>query len=186
VRKYQTVILLISSILFLSIGFTSASAEILNPRMVHAIMSHLISVYGKTYSLQVDNKTFTIYYGSNFTYANATNILLVPDHNSMQISLKDVTESDAMWIQFPQNLISAENNNYVLYVDGQEKKYEYATSGHSIIMGFMVPTNATLVEIQGTHVVPEFPFAVIILIIGTIVTLVITRIKWNQISSYPR
>lgn len=62
-----------------------------------------------------------------------------------------------MWIQFPQNLISAENNNFVLYIDGQKKKYELATYDHSTIMGFIVPTSAKTIYIQGTHVVPEFP-----------------------------
>ena len=36
------------------------------------------------------------------------------------------------------------------------------------------------------HVIPEFPFAMVVLIIGIIVTLVITRIKWNQISSFSK
>lgn len=160
-----------------SIKFTSASAEILNPRMVHAIMSNPVSAYGKTYHLQVDNKTDNIYYGFNVTYANATNIFFVPEQNSMQINLKEVTETDAMWIQFPQNLISAENNNFVLYVDGQEKKYEYVTSDHSVIMGFMIPTNATLVEIRGTPIVPEFPFAIIVLIVATFSVVLIQKTK---------
>jgi hypothetical protein len=157
VKNSQTAILLIV-VLISSIGFTSASAE-LNPRIVHAIVSSPVSVFGKTHSLQIENKTYNIYYGFKFTYANVASILLVPDHNSMQISLKEVTETDAMWIQFPQSLISAENNNFILYVDGQEKKYELATSDHSTIMGFTIPTNATLVEIQGTRVVPEFPIS---------------------------
>jgi len=36
------------------------------------------------------------------------------------------------------------------------------------------------------HIVPEFPFAMVVLIIGIIVTLVITRIKWNQTLSFPK
>ena len=177
VKKFQIAVLLISMIIISSIGFTSASAEILNPRMVHAMMSNIVSAYGKTYHLQVDNKTYNIYYGFNVTYANATNILFVPEQNSMQINLKEVTETDAMWIQFPQNLIPTENNNFVLYVDGQEEKYEHSTSDHSIIMGFMIPTNATLVEIKGTSVVPEYPFATIILIIATFSVVLIQKIR---------
>ena len=176
-KRLQTVALLTSILLVSLSGFTSASAEILNPRIVHAIVSSPVSVFGKTYSLQVENKTYNIYYGFKFTYASAANILLVPEHNSMQISLKEVTETDAMWIQFPQNLISAENNNFVLYVDGQEKKYELATSDHSTIMGFTVPTNATLVEIQGTHIVPEFPIsATYAMIISFTAIMLVTKI----------
>lgn len=180
-KKFQIVILLISIILIASIGFASSSAEILNPRMVHAIMSNIISAYGKTYHLQVDNKIYNIYYGFNVTYANATNILLVPEHNSMQINLKDVTETDAMWIEFPQNLVSAEKNNFTLYVDGHEEKYEYATSDHSIIIGFMIPTNATLVEIKGTIVVPEFPFTIMVLIIAIFSVVLIQKIRLAKV-----
>src|SRR5574340_528824 len=133
-EKFQIVILLIITVL-ISSSFISASAEILDPRIVHAIVSSPVSVFGKTHSLHVYNSTYNIYYGFKFTYANASNISLVPDHNSIQIDLKGVTETDAMWIQFPQNLISAENNNFVLYVDGQEKQYELEQSDPSKVMG---------------------------------------------------
>ena len=165
-KKSQSAMLLIFIILVSSVGFSSVSA-----------VSNLASIYGKTYPFQVDNKTYNIYYGFNVTYATVTNISLLPEHKSMQISLNKVKETDAMWIQFPQNLISAENNNFVLYVDGQEKRYELATSGHSTIMGFMVPANVTFVEIRGTNVVPEFPFAVITLVISFVALILLTRIK---------
>jgi hypothetical protein len=176
-KKYKTIFLLICIILISSIGFTYASAEILNLKLVHALLTNIASIYGKTYHLQVDHNTFNIYYGFNVTYANATNILLVPRNNSMQISLKDVTQIDAMWIEIPQNLISAEKNNFILHVDGQEEKYELATSDHSTIMGFMVPINTTLVEIQGTHIIPEFPISTIsVMLIGFVTVILGTKI----------
>lgn len=166
--KIQTSMLLISIILISSFGFTSASADhIINPNTVHAIVTNPVAIFGKTYPLQVDNKTYPIYYGFNLTYATASNISLVKEHDSMQISLNGVKETDAMWIHIPQDVISADNNNFVVYVDGQEIKYELAISGHSTVMGFMVPTNAQLVEIQGTRIIPEFPIsAVFAMIVG--------------------
>ena len=157
--KFKNTILLISIILISSVCFTSASSEILNPNLVHAAVSDLASVYGKTYPVQVDGKTYNIHYGFKFTYANVTNIMFVPVHNSIQIHLTGVTEDEAMWIQFPQSLIYAANNNFIVSVGEKEKKYELATSDHSIVMGFMVPENGTFVEIQGTSVVPEFPIS---------------------------
>ncbi len=175
-NKSQTMILLVFIILVSSISFTFASAQILDPKTVPKIVSSPVSVFGKTYSLQTDNKTYNIYYGFKFTYPNVENILLVPDHNSMQINLNGITETDAMWIQFPQDLISAENNNFILYVEGHEKKFELATSDHSTIMGFTVPTNTTRIEIQGTHIIPEFPTsATVVMMIGFII--VILRIR---------
>ncbi len=169
-NKSQTMILLVFIILVSSISFTVTSAQILDPKTAPKIVSSPVSVFGKTYSLQVDNKTYNIYYGFKFTYPNVENMLLVPDHNSMQINLNGITETDAMWIQFPQDLISAENNNFILYVDGHEKKFELATSDHSTIMGFTVPTNTTRIEIQGTHIIPEFPIsATVAMMIGFII-----------------
>jgi hypothetical protein len=177
VKKSNTIFLLILIILISSVGITSASAEILSLNLLHSLITNMASIYGKTYTLQVDHNTFNIYYGFNVTYANATNILLVPEKNSVQISLKDVTQTDAMWIEIPQSLIAAEKNNFILHVDGQEEKYELATSGHSTILGFMVHTNATLVEIQGTHIVPEFPLSSISVMIIGFVTMMILGTK---------
>ena len=84
-----------------------------------------------------------------------------------------------MWIQFPQSLLSAENNNFVLYVDGQESKYELATSDHSTIMGFTVPTNTSIVKIQGTHIVPEFPMSTVVVMAIGFVT-IIFGIRMNK------
>jgi hypothetical protein len=166
-----------------SICSTSARAEILNPGIVNEIVSSPVTVFGKTYSMQVEDKTFNIYYGFKFTYTNVTNISLVTDSNSIQITLKGVTEADGMWIQFPQNLMSAEKNNFVLYVDGQEKKYVLATTDHSTTMEFMLPANAALVEIQGTHIVPEFPLSsTSVMMIGFVTIMILgTKIKSDGI-----
>src|SRR6185312_4551366 len=55
----------------------------------------------------------------------------------------------------------------------------HATSEHSTIMGFTVPTNTTLVEIQGTHVVPEFPSLVPILLSSIIFVIAFYRIRFR-------
>ncbi|MDH2907972.1 MAG: hypothetical protein PXX83_07765 [Candidatus Nitrosotalea sp.] len=57
-----------------SADFTSANVEIPDSGIVHTIVSSPVSVFGKTYSLQVENKAYYTYYGFKFTYANVTNI----------------------------------------------------------------------------------------------------------------
>jgi hypothetical protein len=160
VRKIRISILLIPIVLISLIGFVSASAyDVLNPKIVHAVITTPVSVFGKNYDLQINNKTYPIYYGFNVTYAVASNISFTPEDNSILITLKNVTETDAMWIQFPQSIISADRNNFALYVDGNNEKYEIATSGHSIILGFMVTADTHLIKIQGTQSIPEFPLS---------------------------
>ncbi|MDE1812799.1 MAG: hypothetical protein KGH86_07910 [Thaumarchaeota archaeon] len=175
--KTWTGISLIFIILISSVWITSVSAEqILNTQIIHAIVSNPVSVFGKTYPVLVENKTYNVYYGFHVTYASATNMFLTPDRDAIQIRLKDVTDDDAMWIQFPQNLVSSENNNFTLYVDGQERKYEFATSNHSIVMGFMVPKNVQLIEIQGSRSIPEFRMsAILIFALVTALSVTVTR-----------
>ncbi|MDE1844421.1 MAG: hypothetical protein KGI10_03735 [Thaumarchaeota archaeon] len=164
---------LVCIVLISSIGFVSASADnVLTPGMIHAMVSNPVSVFGNTYNLQVDNKTYPIYYGFHTTSAVASDILLVPEHNSVQISLKNMTEVDTMWVYIPQAIISADGNNFVLYVDGQNEKYELATSGHSTIMGFTVAANAHTVEIQGTSIIPEFPISMSAMAVGFLLLLI--------------
>ncbi len=159
--------------------FNYATAEsILTSRIIHAIVSNPVSIYGKTYNLQVDNNILPIYYGFNSTYATITNVTVDKENNSVKINLKNVTETDAMWIQFPKNLIVATNNNFVLSVDGNEKRYEFATTTGANIMGFMVPTNAQMIEIRGTQIIPEFPvYFTITLLISFISVVYVTRLK---------
>lgn len=94
--------------------------------------------------------------------------------------LTGVTEYDSMWIQFPDQLISADKDKFVLYVDGQERGYELATTDHSTIMGFMVAANSHNVEIKGTSVIPEFgPLANIVIGIAFIGVIISKKFSWD-------
>lgn len=155
-------LLIVGIVILCSSLISSAKADgMLTPAFVHAIVTNPISVFGKTYNLQVDNKTYPLYYGFHYTGATASRISLVPESNSIQISLQNVTETDTMWIYIPQSVISADNNQFLLYVDGKNISYEIATFSHSTILGFNVNANAHEVQIQGTRVIPEFSTSVL-------------------------
>lgn len=134
-----------------------------------------VTVFGKTYHLQANGSTYDIYYGFDVVNTVVDKITLIPEHNTMHLVLTKSNETDSMWVQFPQSLISAEKNNFVLYIDGKEEKYELADSDHSTIMGFVVSANSTSVDIQGTKIIPEFPISVIVSIISFSFVIYISR-----------
>lgn len=173
--------LLVVTVLFISALYMSNYAyadNLINARLIHALVSNTISIYGKTYNLHIDNKTIPVYYGFNSTYASASSMQLDKTKNSLLIKLQNVTEIDGMWIQFPQSLISASDNNFILYVDGTEKKYEFATSDHANIMGFMVPAGVNSIEIKGTTIIPEFEtFALSIMMTSFLFLLLLNRFR---------
>ncbi len=148
-------------LIVISIGITNAYAYLPNPNTVNQVVTP-VAVFGKTYHLQINNSTYDIYYGFHVVNTVVQKITLVPEHNTMHLDLTKSNETDTMWMHFPQSVISADQNNFVLYVNGQETKYELAESDHSTVMGFNVPANSTSVDIQGTQVMPEFPTSLVV------------------------
>lgn len=151
---------------------TNAYAYLPNPDVVSQLITP--SVVGKTYHLQVNNSTYNIYYGFDVV-DTLQKITLVPEHNAMHLDLTKSNQTDLMWIQFPQSVLSADKNNFVLYIDGQEKKYELAETNHSTVMGLVVPANSTSVDIQGTRVIPEFPISIVVVTISFAIMIYGTR-----------
>jgi hypothetical protein len=179
--KTPAKIMLLIILVISTMDSTTAYADhMITNKILHTLMVTPTAVFGKTYSLDYENKTFSIYYGFNSTQGKSQNISVVQDHNSIQIILAGVTDYDAMWIQFPDELISADKNNFVLYVNGQERGYELATTDHSIIMGFMVPAYSHNIEIKGTRVIPEFgPVAGIVIGAAFIGMIISRKLPWR-------
>ncbi len=147
--------------IIISIGITNAYAYLPNSNTVNQVLTP-VTVFGKTYHLQVNNTTYDIYYGFHVVNTTIQKITLVPEHNAMHLDLTKSNETDTMWMHFSQSVISADKNNFVLYVGGKETRYELAESDHSTVMGFNVPANSTSVDIQGTQVIPEFPISLVV------------------------
>lgn len=163
--KYHALLLLVATVSMASVYAYSPNTHMITP----------VKVFGKTYNLQANGTTYDIYYGFDVVNTIIEKITLVPEQNTMHLDLSRSNQSDSMWMQFPQAVISADKNNFVLYIDGQEKKYELAVSDHSTVMGFVVPANSTSVDIQGTRIVPEFPTAIIIATLSFVIVIYSTR-----------
>ena len=121
--------------------------------------------YGSTYSLETSDMPFEISYE-----LNGDVIAMAVDENttSFLIGITNVEDSNFQ-ISLPTELISAENSEFVVLVDGVETDYDVSAQNDASMLQFFVPANSQEIEIIGTHVIPEFPLGVLVLLTTMIV-----------------
>ncbi len=130
--------------------------------------------YGSTYSLETSDMPFEISYE-----LNGDVIAMAVDENttSFLIGITNVEDSN-FEISLPTELISAENNEFVVLVDGVEVDYDVSAQNDAAMLQFFVPANSQEIEIIGTHVIPEFPLGVLV-VLATMIIIVtfVTKIS---------
>ena len=109
------------------------------------------------YALEIDEHAYSISYVVN---ANVVAMEIDPESTSLLIGL-DNTYDSRFFIGLEHELINAQNDEFVILVDGQETDYEISSDSDSSTFAFFVPTGTEEVEIIGTHVIPEFPIGAI-------------------------
>jgi hypothetical protein len=95
------------------------------------------------------------------------------------ITFDNILQTDNVWIRFPNEVISADNEKFVLLVDGIEKGYELSSHGRDIRLGFIIPTGTHAVEIIGNNIIPEFPTST--LLVFSMVFCIVTLLTKNYI-----
>ena len=132
--------------------------------------------YGSTYSLETSDMPFEISYE-----LNGDVIAMAVDENttSFLIGITNVEDSN-FEISLPTELISAENNEFVVLVDGIEVDYDVSTQNDVSVLQFFVPANSQEIEIIGTHVIPEFPLGVF-LVLATMIVIVTLVTKTGKL-----
>jgi hypothetical protein len=138
----------------------------------------------KKYQLQIDQREFIVFYriitlgedtgsesSSEDHNVNVTSIYVDQKKTALVITVDNVEQSDVMSVRFPQELISAEKGKFTILADGKERGYEMSTQEESRSLIFVIPEHTSTIEIVGTKVIPEFPSAVVALIIVSSVLL---------------
>lgn len=131
--------------------------------------------YGSTYSLETSDTSFGISYE-----LNGDVIAMAVDENttSFLIGITNVEDSN-FEISLPTELISAENNEFVVLVDGIEVDYDVYTQNDAAMLQFFVPANSQEIEIIGTHVIPEFPLGALV-VLATMIVIVTFMTKTGK------
>jgi hypothetical protein len=107
----------------------------------------------KTYILTIDEHTFDIVYEVD---ANVLAMAIDQELISLLVGLENTKDSQ-FTINFPKEMLSAENDEFAILVNGLEVEYEIFQDSNDYALVFYVPEETQEVEIIGTHVIPEFP-----------------------------
>lgn len=109
------------------------------------------------YVLEIDDHVYSISYVVN---ADIIAMEIDPESRSLLIGL-DKTFDSQFFIGLEHELINAQNNEFIILVDGEEVDYEMISDSDSSTFEFFVPIGSEEVEIIGTNVIPEFPVGAI-------------------------
>lgn len=109
------------------------------------------------YVLEIDEHVYSISYVVN---ADIIAMEIDPESRSLLIGL-DKTFDSQFFIGLEHELINAQNNEFIILVDGEEVDYEMISDSDSSTFEFFVPIGSEEVEIIGTNVIPEFPVGAI-------------------------
>ncbi len=122
-----------------------------------------------SYSLEIDEKIFTVEYQIG---ADVLAMAIDKEQSSLLVGIENAQDS-GVFIKFPNELISAEENQFAVLVNGLEVDYVAESDNEFTSMRFFVPVDSEEIEIIGTRVIPEFPMGVFLLTVGLISTVVI-------------
>jgi hypothetical protein len=137
--------------------------------------SILPSVFAENiYNLTVDEHSFDL------TYEFSGDVIAMAIDQELRSLLIGVenTKDSLFRITFDNTLITAENGNFAILVNGLEVDYDILDDGNSSTLRFYVEEGTEEIEIIGTHVIPEFPFSVFFgFVLMTSTVLIITKFQ---------
>jgi hypothetical protein len=107
--------------------------------------------------MEIDDNSFDIKYDFD---GDVIAMEIDKELNSLLIGTENVKDSQFQ-ITLPNDLISAENNEFAILVNGFEVEYEVVETGYPYLT-FFVPVYTEEIEIIGTYVVPEFPLGAVL------------------------
>ena len=121
-----------------------------------------------TYLLEIDEHSYILEYEID---ADVLEMAIDGELTSFLIGIEK-TQDSVFFMNLPSELISAENNEFAVLVDGFEVDYELESSETSSDISFFVPEGSQEIEIIGTQVIPEFPIGLLfifaVIMIGVI------------------
>jgi hypothetical protein len=127
-----------------------------------------------TYKIESVAKTFDVKY----SFVGEI-IAAEPDKESASLLIGITNVEDSTFqVSFPSELLSAQNAEFVILVDGLETDYTVTYDGNNPTIAFPIEAGSEEIEIIGTSVIPEFPFgAIMIMGILSTVTILLSKNK---------
>lgn len=117
------------------------------------------------FTITVDDDSYDMYYGyhgsldsmaSDKPQPKLSSMSINPERKSLEITFDEVPANSVFWVRLPFEVISAEQEQFQLFVDGVETQYDLTKFPNDYALGMIVPSGGQHVEIIGTQVIPEF------------------------------
>ena len=141
--------------------------------LVIALSVSLVFADQETYKLKVDGKEFDVSYSMD---GELIQVSIDQESTSLLVGITNVKDS-IFTIEFPSDLLSAQNSEFVVLVDGLETDYTI-THGDNPTISFPIPADSEEIEIIGTSVIPEFPLgALATMAIVSIIAIIFSKTK---------
>ena len=137
--------------------------------VIFSIFLQNFLAYGESYQLTVDENSFEINY---FTTGKVIAMEIDKELFSLLIGLENVEKDSILEIEFTHELISAENNEFAVLVNGYEVDYELSTTDLGSKLTIPIFADTEEIEIIGTNVIPEFPLGIFMVLVFTIMFVV--------------
>lgn len=127
-----------------------------------------------TYKLEFDEKTFDISYSLD---GEILAMAIDKEVTSLLIGTQNV-EPSIFTISFPSELLSADNADFIILVDGLETAYTIEYDDTNTSMTFPIPAFTEEIEIIGTRVIPEFPLgALVVMVVVSVAAIMLLRTR---------
>ena len=137
--------------------------------VIFSIFLQNFLAYGESYQLTVDENSFEINYS---TTGRVIAMEIDKELFSLLIGLENVEKDSILEIEFTHELISAENNEFAVLVNGYEIDYELSTTDLGSKLTIPIFADTEEIEIIGTNVIPEFPLGIFMVLVFTIMFVV--------------
>ena len=137
--------------------------------VIFSIFLQNFLAYGESYQLTVDENSFEINYS---TTGRVIAMEIDKELFSLLIGLENVEKDSILEIEFTHELISAENNEFAVLVNGYEVDYELFTTDFGSKLTIPIFADTEEIEIIGTNVIPEFPLGILMVLVFTIMFVV--------------
>lgn len=137
--------------------------------VIFSIFLQNFLAYGESYQLTVDENSFEINYS---TTGRVIAMEIDKELFSLLIGLENVEMDSILEIEFTHELISAENNEFAVLVNGYEIDYELSTTDLGSKLTIPIFADTEEIEIIGTNVIPEFPLGIFMVLVFTIMFVV--------------
>ncbi len=145
----------------------------------------IVQLSSEKFVLEIDGNSYDLYYGYHGSMDSMTideekptlsSMSLNPERLSLEITFDEVPINGVFWVRMPFEVISAEKEQFQLFIDGVETQFDLTKFPNDYALGMIIPKNGQHIEIVGTKVIPEFG-TISILILGITVLSIVFLVR---------